>query len=240
MAQTSIITGQYVCIRQPAATVMQRFVAFIIDYGIMWFASISLAALMSSLLTYSNDFIVAIYLILQLVILMYPLGMEVFNNGQSIGKQAVGIRVAKLDGSKPSTGAYLLRWLLLLVDLLLGIVGLTFIIFTKNSQRLGDLAAGTTVVKVNRQNPSISFYDLFYINPGYQPSYPEAANLSVRQFNLIARTLYSPGNKKREADLIMLGNKVRQFLNVNPKESTAEAFLGTVFNDFQYYMTKVV
>ena len=238
MAQTSIITGQYVCIRQPAATVMQRFAAFLIDSAIMWFLSICIAAFMASFL--SNDVMLAIYLILQMAILMYPLAMEIFNEGQSIGKMAAGIRVAKLDGSKPSVGSYLLRWLLLLVDLLMGVVGLTFIIFTKNSQRLGDLAAGTTVVKVNRQNPSISFYDLYYTNPNYKPTYPEAMNLSVRQFNLIARTLYTTDNKMREVDLNILGNKVKQFLGVNPKESTAEAFLGTIFNDFQYYTTKVV
>lgn len=238
MAQTSIITGQYVCIRQPAATVMQRFVAFLIDSAIIWFASLSIAAIMSPF--FSSEPAIAFYLILQMALLMYPLGMEVFNNGQSVGKMAVGIKVAKLDGSKPSIGSYLLRWLLLLVDLLMGVVGLTFIIFTKNSQRLGDLAAGTTVVKVNRQNPSISFYDLYYTNPNYQPTYPEAANLSMRQFNLIARTLYSTNNKMREIDINMLGNKVKDFLSVNPKEGTAEGFLTTIFNDFQYYTTKVV
>jgi hypothetical protein len=35
MAQTSIITGQYVCIRQSAATVVQRFFAWVIDATII-------------------------------------------------------------------------------------------------------------------------------------------------------------------------------------------------------------
>lgn len=238
MAQTSIITGQYVCIHQPAATVMQRFTACIIDYFIFSFASGSLVTLLGPAMKYELGF--AILLILEVVLMAYPLAMEVFNNGQSVGKMCVGIRVLKLDGSKPSIGAYLLRWLLLLIDLGMGVVGLIFIIFTRNSQRLGDLAAGTTVVKVNRQNPSFSMYDIYYTNFNYQPSYPEVTNLSMRQFNLIAHTLYSTNNKKREAEINILAEKVKRFLGITPKEKSAEAFLSTIFNDFQYLTTKVV
>ena len=124
MSQTSIITGQYVCIRQPAATVTQRFVAWIIDYFIIAFASTLFLSLFS-VLANLGEFWVAIYLIFQMAILTYPLVMEVFNDGQSIGKMAVGIKVVNLDGSKPSAGSYLLRWLLLLIDMLMGFVGLT-------------------------------------------------------------------------------------------------------------------
>lgn len=239
MSQTSIITGQYVCIRQPAATVTQRFVAWIIDYFIIAFASSIFISLFSALASL-GEFWIAIYIIFQIAILTYPFVMEVFNDGQSIGKMAVGIKVANLDGSKPSVGSYLLRWLLLLIDMSMGFVGLTFIIFTKNSQRLGDLAAGTTVVKVHRQNLSISNYDLQYMNKNYQPSYPEASNLSVKQFELIANTLYDINNKMRDIDLRLLGTKVQQVLGINARENTAEAFLYTIFNDFQYYATKVV
>ena len=59
----------------------------------------------------------------------------------------MNIRVVKLDGS-PSIGSYLLRWLLFIVDgPLTSGLGIFVILLTKNNQRLGDLAAGTMVIK---------------------------------------------------------------------------------------------
>jgi uncharacterized RDD family membrane protein YckC len=70
--------------------------------------------------------------------------------GQTLGKKAVGIRVVSLDGTKASAGAVLVRTLLRLVDSLpiLYIVGLVTTLATgrERRQRVGDLAAGTTVV----------------------------------------------------------------------------------------------
>jgi len=37
-------------------------------------------------------------------------------NGQSVGKRAMNIRVINLDGTQPTLGAYLMRWLFRLVD----------------------------------------------------------------------------------------------------------------------------
>ncbi len=243
MAQTSIITGQYVCIRQPAATVMQRAVAWAIDYAIIafsTFASILFFAALNQSVRNAGEFSLALFMIGQVVIMAYPFLMETFNNGQSVGKMVTGIKVAQLDGSKPTTGAYLLRWLLLIIDMSLGFVGLTFIIFTKNSQRLGDLAAGTTVVKVKRQNPSITHFNLEYVDKNYQPSYPEAVNLSMKQFDVIALTLYHTQNDMRDNDIRILGGKVQQVLGIYARENTPEAFLYTIANDFLYYTRKVV
>jgi uncharacterized RDD family membrane protein YckC len=69
--------------------------------------------------------------------------------GQTLGKKLLGIRVAKLDGSKPSGGAVAARTVLRIVDgLLFYLVGLIVILATgQKRQRVGDLAGGTTVVR---------------------------------------------------------------------------------------------
>ena len=241
MAQTSIITGQYVCIHQTAATVVQRVIAWLIDMVFLYIAGLIASLGLMPLVFSLNQETIAIIatVLLTLAVFSYPLLMEIFNHGQSVGKYLVGIKVASLDGSTPSIGAYLLRWLLLLIDWGFMGVGLAFIAFTKNSQRIGDLAAGTTVVKLSTQTRSINTYDLYFANSQYTPTYPEAAHLSLRQFNVIARTLYTQ-NESRALNIVRLAEKTEQVLGVNNTTGNAELFLRTIYNDFQYYTSRVV
>jgi uncharacterized RDD family membrane protein YckC len=70
--------------------------------------------------------------------------------GQTLGKKLLGIRVVNLDGTRAGAGAVLVRTVLRLIDALpiLYIVGLASVLGTGSGrrQRVGDLAAGTTVV----------------------------------------------------------------------------------------------
>ena len=90
-------------------------------------------------------FLIAIYL----PALFYHFLMELFNHGQSVGKMVMRIRVVKKDGTTPGIGDFFMRWLLQLVDLGFSGVGALVILISKNSQRLGDLAAGTMVIQLN-------------------------------------------------------------------------------------------
>ena len=68
--------------------------------------------------------------------------------GISLGKIIMGIRVTTKEGKRPGLVKALVRNLLLVVDSLFGfVVAVSFIAYTKDFQRLGDLAAGTVVVK---------------------------------------------------------------------------------------------
>ena len=63
-------------------------------------------------------------------------------------QKLINIRVVKVDGSTPSIGSYLLRWLLFPIDgPITSGLGLLVVLLNKNNQRLGDLAAGTMVIK---------------------------------------------------------------------------------------------
>jgi uncharacterized RDD family membrane protein YckC len=72
--------------------------------------------------------------------------------GATPGKLALGLRVAKADGSRAGAGAIAARTLLRLLDGLpfLYLVGFVAILVTPARQRLGDLAAGTVVVPAAR------------------------------------------------------------------------------------------
>ena len=71
-------------------------------------------------------------------------------SGQTVGKRLLGIRVVRaVDGSRASVGQVVARTVLRLVDgFALYLVGLITVLATGSKrQRLGDMAAGTTVTR---------------------------------------------------------------------------------------------
>ena len=148
----------------------------------------------------------------------------------------MNIRVVKADGSVPGISSYLLRWLLFPIDgPITGGLGLLVALLTKNSQRMGDLAAGTMVIKEkNYRKIHVSLDEFDYLTQNYQPTYPQAADLSLEQINVITRTLQS-GKKDRIRYIAQLTKKVQELLSVTPRENDQEKFLQTVLRDYQYY-----
>jgi hypothetical protein len=76
----------------------------------------------------------------------------------TLGKRMVGIRVVEEDGDYVGFGAAVVRNLLRLVDgALTGyLAGLIAVLVTSRNQRLGDLAAGTVVVRERTAEPATS------------------------------------------------------------------------------------
>jgi uncharacterized RDD family membrane protein YckC len=79
----------------------------------------------------------------------YDVLFETFGSGRTPGKRATGLRVLRADGSSEDVVASLVRNVLRVIDgLPLSYVpGIVSILVTKKNQRLGDLAAGTIVVR---------------------------------------------------------------------------------------------
>lgn len=85
--------------------------------------------------------------------------------GQTVGKRLFGLRVIRDDGAPAGFVAVLIRNLVRIVDFLPGFygLGLLFIILTSRSQRLGDIAAGTYVVRAPR--PRLDHFSLRTMTP---------------------------------------------------------------------------
>jgi uncharacterized RDD family membrane protein YckC len=79
----------------------------------------------------------------------YDVVFEVFASGRTPGKRLNGIRVVRSDGSPIGFLTSAVRNVLRLIDILPSfyIVGIVSILATARNQRLGDLAAGTLVVR---------------------------------------------------------------------------------------------
>jgi uncharacterized RDD family membrane protein YckC len=83
------------------------------------------------------------------VIFFYDVLFEVLGRGRTPGKRVTGLRVVRSGGRPITLVPSALRNILRLIDILpaLYAVGMTTIFVTRRNQRIGDLAAGTLVVR---------------------------------------------------------------------------------------------
>ncbi|MDR0756352.1 MAG: RDD family protein [Tannerella sp.] len=239
MADSFIITGQYVRIDQTPASIGARILARFIDLLLIIIYICAAITVVASLLEhldfYSDNFFTAVFVIILLPVFFYTLLWETFNQGQTPGKKLLGTRVVMKNGSVPTLRAYLLRWLLMLVDFyMFYFIGVLAILLTRNHQRVGDLAAGTIVIKEkNYHKINVTLDEFYHLSADYHPVFPQAENLSLEQTGLITQTLFRY-DAQRPQRIRELGDKVRKFLHINPQVHD-EALLQTLVRDFQYY-----
>lgn len=83
-----------------------------------------------------------------IAVLFYFFVLEGVWDGQTVGKRLLGIKVVKEDGSECDIGTSFVRNLLRIIDgLFYYLVGFLAMAFTDNRQRIGDLLAGSVVVR---------------------------------------------------------------------------------------------
>ena len=239
MESIDILTGQHVTIQYEPASVIQRMGALLLDYFFMFLYGMTLFIILSSMIenTFGKTVFFYVLGILSLPILCYHVLFESLMNGQTPGKTIVKIKVTNMDGSTPGFLAYFLRWILLPVDMLpYGGIGALCILFTKNHQRLGDLAAGTAVVKTSTASSKYTLNNDFYeFEEAYQPTYKEVEVLTDGQIRLISDLLQDPANEDEvEYAMAVLSNKIKQKLNIESKLDN-RLFLETIIKDYNYY-----
>lgn len=155
--QLSIDTPELVSIDLPLAGIGSRFIAIFIDY-LIWAAvgillTIVAAIVLPGLTLFGDlsvDWAAGIYILcLFLIQWGYFTLFEALNNGRTPGKHVAKIRVIHRSGRAISFVESLARNLVRVVDYLPGLyaVGLISIFITRQNQRLGDMVAGTLVVR---------------------------------------------------------------------------------------------
>jgi len=170
--------------------------------------------------------------------LLYHFLFELLTHGQSLGKWALGIQVVRLDGEIPVPGDYLLRALFLFVDLITtaGILGALLISSTPKRQRVGDLTAGTSVIKM-RTTDRFDLTDIQRISSldNYQPIYAEVRQFSEQDMllikNAIARWQRYP-NAAHEEALHTLAQKLANLLDVPLPKGNPIEFMKTLIRDY--------
>lgn len=233
MADTGIITSQYVRIDLPIASVADRILAQIVDWLVLLAYSVAILWL---IVDRSVDGFWPLFLLWFAPLMFYTLFCEFFFHGQTLGKMVLKTRVVMSDGERPSLGAYVMRWILWIADgPTFSFLGLLVMVLNHNNQRLGDMAAGTVIIKqVGYKNIQMSLDDYDYLSQGYTPRYPQAADLSLEQIEIIRRTL-SLNTKDQQQRIEQLATIVGHKLSITRQEDSSSSFLQRIIHDYQYY-----
>jgi hypothetical protein len=157
-------------------------------------------------------------------------------NGQSPGKRVMNIKVISLNGLQPSFGQYLNRWLFRLIDFSFssGLVALIMVAVTEKKQRLGDLVAGTILVKTKlRTQLHQTIYQPFSTD-AYQVTYPEVINLKDHDMQLIKEVIITVSRTGNSMLALQAQQKIEQVLHIYSKETAPITFLQVILTDYNY------
>ena len=242
MSELSINTTQNVTINFTAASIGHRILAFGVDllimiaYLISIYTFLNIIGFMEVLTGMDRWSQAAVQSIIFLPVMFYSLIFETFFEGQSLGKKLVRIKVVKIEGYQASFGDYLIRWLFRMIDIVIssGVVGFVSIIMNKKAQRLGDMAAGTSVITL-RNNVNISSTILEEINDNYKPIYPLVIKLSDNDVRIIKENFIKA---KASADLellVKLTDKIESVTGIKNQSGNHVDFINTIMKDYNFY-----
>lgn len=254
MQTVKITTSQNIDIDYEMAGLGDRIVARIIDYAIFYAVFIACIMVYTGIQAGSPiarragsnpfeslTFIITMGIWFGLVV-FYDLICELFLNGQSIGKRAAKIKVISLTGARPGVGQYLLRWIFRIVDFGLtgGTCAICCVAFSDNKQRVGDMVAGTTLIRTSLKN---KFEDLVFrpTPEDYVPTYTEVSQLTDRDITLIHDVIRNFNRTRNSGLVYRLALRLKAVLNVTyPPEINEYQFLEIVLNDYNVIVTRNV
>ena len=243
MNTIDIRTTQNVTIEYELASLRERFLAFLIDVLIVGVVCMVIAFTMISLLSdevlESGFFLRALFSFFPIgAFILYQLLSEVIADGQSLGKKALGIKVVKLDGEEPGLSDFLLRAVFHLVDTIFsfGIVAALLVSSSEKHQRLGDLTANTTVIRI-KFNLLFRLEDILKINSleDYEPEYPQVKQLSEQDMLLIKNIISRYRKFRNDAHhqvVEELVDKLQDELDIDNVPKDRIAFLKTLIRDY--------
>ena len=158
----SLETPEHVELQLELAGIGSRFAAAVLDslLQVLLILGIGFVVGYTRVLTTGDETKVNTYIGIavfasMLLIIIYYMVFEMLMRGQSPGKRAAGLVVVRDDGGPIGFTESAIRNILRIVDLLpfYYTIGMIFIFFTRRCKRLGDIAAGTIVIKVRDFTP---------------------------------------------------------------------------------------
>jgi uncharacterized RDD family membrane protein YckC len=238
MQTITVHTTQNIDIDYEIAGIGERILALLIDYGIFIALSI-LGAILA--INQMPEFGIGLYFIIVAVAFtFYDLVCEIFLNGQSLGKRILKIKVISLDGNRPTFSQYLLRWVLRFVDFpLTAYLGaLVSAIVTDNGQRIGDIAAGTAMVKTHSRT---QMNNLVFrpSEDSYVPVFKEVSQLTDDDINLIADVLHNYMRTRNSMIVYNMARRIMDHLQIAlPPGMNDMQFLETIIRDYSHIVAQ--
>ena len=231
MDTLKIDTSQNIDIEQPIASIGERIAATLLDMlFIMSYTSI--IAFIAGGLHYSW-----VIFFVFLPVAIYSITSELLMNGQSWGKKILKIRVVKMDGTPTTFSAYFLRWILRLIEILVmfGSLATVTIILNRKGQRLGDIAANTTVIRLRDKSLKETIYT--QVPDDYTVVYPEVSKLSINDIYTIKEVLEVLRSRQYNIQKFTIAQKTREAIeekiNIKGSQDTV-AFFQTILRDYNF------
>jgi uncharacterized RDD family membrane protein YckC len=147
----TIATPEGIELEYTLAGAGSRFIAGLVDVALRLLVLAAIILILA--LIHSGTLSVIVISISSLLAwFAYDVVFEVWGGGRTPGKRWSGLRVVTAGGAPVSVGPSAVRTLLRLIDVwaTLSILGMLCIMGTRQNQRLGDLAAGTVVIREPR------------------------------------------------------------------------------------------
>lgn len=234
MSELQINTTQNVKINFIAAGIGERLLAFIIDWAIKVGYLIILNQFFGVFESMDQWSQIGLNTLLSFPVMFYTLALETLMDGQTLGKRVLKLKVVKIDGYQASLSDYVVRWFFRIVDIYMLGLGFFVILFSKNSQRIGDMAAGTSVILL-KDSVTISHTILENLSGDYQPKYPSVIKLSDNDARIIKDTFMVAKSSNDYQTLIKLRKKIVEVIGVKQEDGNDIQFIDTILKDYNYY-----
>jgi uncharacterized RDD family membrane protein YckC len=239
MQTIRITTSQNIDIDYELAGLGERIVASLIDFGI--FILIAILCAIAGVSMRAQDVFGVVFLVIYgALYVFYDLACEVFMNGQSVGKKVMKIKVMSADGAQPRLGQYMLRWLFRIIDFGIsgGAVALVVAAISDKVQRVGDLVAGTILIKTAMRTKieHVAFRPAF---GDYEPVFANAAELTEQDIELINEVINSYIKTGNNVLVYNMALRTKERLGVTlPENMNDMRFLQTVLKDYAFKTTE--
>lgn len=163
----------------PLAGPVSRMLALVVDLAVIAMLGSVIRKILSPLVVFGQDFSGALDIVAYFAIsLIYAAAAEWAWRGQTVGKRLLRLRVVDASGLRLEPAQVIVRNLMRLIDALpaLYLVGGVACVVSRRRQRLGDLAAGTVVIRT----PKLARPDLDQVLGGKYNSLAEHRHLAAR------------------------------------------------------------
>lgn len=234
MEQFQIETAQNISIDQNTAHLGDRMLAFIIDTLIIVIYYVLMIWFLLALDVDLGDQW-AIYMLVGLPAFLYYLLLETFMDGKTIGKSFMKLRVVKLDGTKAGFSSYFVRWILRIIDVSIssGGVAVFTILIRGKGQRVGDIAAGTTVIS-EKKRVFLKDTLLRELPEDYSPKFPQVTVFKDNEMQTI-KNLYDSAKRNGNHNVVLsLSNRIKKVAEISTDLKPID-FVDIVIKDYNYY-----
>ncbi|HMG89748.1 MAG TPA: RDD family protein [Chryseolinea sp.] len=235
MQTVRVRTTQNVLIDYPLASIGDRILGHLIDRLILIAYSV---AVVFALADRDVDLWYIWLLLLGIPWMFFSVLFEIFMNGQTPGKQLMKTKVVRLNGTPATVGDYLLRWVFSLVDfyILSGAIALVAVAMGGKGQRIGDMVAGTSVVKLIEQR-EFSAKDVFVAtDETHVPTFTQVTQLSDKDIELIQHALEVNRDHGNGQPVMVITEKIKMLLSIQTDLPPVQ-FLYTIIKDYNSLTT---